>query len=816
MLLADPLALGVINKKKKPEVNVQATTQVDGKPSTAISMEQQEFKDEQTDQVNESDDEGTIFAKPTKPLYPNTATDDPDDMIEVNFENADLSNLLSWLESTYGITFITDDAISPLPAGGKAIAGNKITFKTHKALTKKQVWDLVLTFLDLFGLGLVETAQSTFYKVVTTDQNSQRSINRNPLPSYINIRWAELPHSDARIRYTYFVNNSTLGTIQPIVDAFRSVTSSLKPLPDLNAFIITDKASNIRSIMQIVEELDGASMPEAMSVLKLKHADAEDVKNLFDNLTKSEDSRGLAARLMGAKKTPTTVYFPENTRIFAERRTNTLIILGTQEGINKVEEFIVNYVDTALKIPYSPLYIYELQYTKAEDIATILTNVTKFAQDSAAAQAGGVRDNDKYLRPMTFQAESSGNRLLINAEKEDYLKVLEIIKQLDVKQPQVAIEVLIVNVTSTDNREIGVQIRNKDLNTINKNVDFQTSGFPSPSGPKSPVIDSTTGSIAANLISLAQNQTPGATLISIANGLNGVWAMFKILETRIHANVVSNPFLTTTNNYTAQVSLGESRYVQTGQIQSQLQTATFGYVTANVTVNITPLINNDGNINLDISINIDSFTDATNPQSATKDTKTVKTNANVGNGEVLALGGLLKTNISESISKVPFLGDIPVLGWLFKNKVKVKSKDNLLVFISPRVVEPQLQGGMDEYSKDKEEHAKAVASSIYKPAERRDAIHRWFFHDNQDEQSEYIDSFIQKNNQAECRDVRTSSFYQNKTTLLGASECPTIGCSPASTSTCTEVIEKILRKPAPKNSITMALPHDSMEANHDS
>lgn len=683
---------------------------------------------------------------PEEIILPATATDDPNDTIEINFDGAELQNVLDWLSKTFAVQFITDDIIAPPPAGGKQVAGNKLTFKTQKPLTKRQVWDLCITFLDLFGLSIAPGTVPGFYKVVPTDYNSPRSVSRQPLPAYLNINWRELPNDDSRVRYTYFVRNSTLATLRDIVDSFKSVTGVLKPLPDLNAFILTDKSSNVRSIMQIVEELDATTQPEAMSVLKLKHADAEDVKTLYDNLTKTEDPRGLAARLLGTKKMPTTVYFPENLRVFAERRTNTLIILGPEEGIRKLEEFILEHVDTELKIPYSPLYVYELQYTKAEDIATILTAVTKFSPESAAAQSGGVRDGDKYLRPMTFQAEASGNRLLINAEKEDYLKVVEIIKQLDVKQPQVAVEVLIVNVTSIQNKELGIQIRNKNIGTVGKNVEFQTSGLAgslaTPVGGS--VVLEPNGGLMGNLINLAQDQTPGSLLISLANSVNGVWALFKVLDSAAHTDIIANPYLVATNNYQAQVAVGAQRYVQSGIVQGAgPQVKTFDYVTANLSVQIKPLINDEGNINLTIALSIDSFTNAADPNDAARSTKTIHTIANIGNGEVLALGGLLQFNEDETVTKVPVLGDIPVLGWFFKNKRKGKTKDNLLVFISPRVVEPKYDGGMNAYSQDKADHAKNTMCQMRPSAvECRDPIHRWFFKDVPCENADYIDNFV--------------------------------------------------------------------------
>jgi general secretion pathway protein D len=788
------------------------------KTETNITMSEEQKTDQvanpNLDMANDTRSP-SIESKPSKPMYPPTATDDKDDMIEVNLEKTDLENLLSWIEEVFNVTFLTNDTIQP-PAPGGTIKGNKINFKTQSPLTKKQVWDLFLTFLDLFGFALSEGSLPNFYKVRPTALTAQNSISKSPLASYININWLELPNNDTPIRFVYFVKNSTLATIQGIVEAFKSQTATLKPLQELNAFILTDKASNVRSIMQIVEELDSVSMPQAMSVLKLKNADAEEVSTLYDQLTKAElEPRGLAARILGQKKQPTTIYFPESLRLIPEKRTNTLIILGDKEGINKVEEFIINYVDVELKVPYSPLYVYELQYTRALDIVEILKEVTQFAKESPAAKSGGVREGDKYLQPMTFVAEESGNRVLIRAEKEDYLKIRDVIKQLDVKQPQIAIEVLIVNVRSTDNRELGIQIRNKDEESISKNINFQTSGFPLGAGSSAPVINPNSdpqGSLLANLITLAQNQSPGATLISIANKAASVWAMFKVLQDRVNAEVVANPFLITTNKYPAAVSIGEIRRVVNAEIAGTRNVTAQDDVTANLTVKITPQINSIGIINLVIDINIDTFSDATDPTDANKDTKQIKTNANVGNRQVLALGGLLKTNHDETFSKVPLFGDIPVIGWLFKNKQKVRQKDNLLIFISPRIIEPNLQGGINSYTKEKIDYAKNDMGQVHSPAEQRDPIHRWFFKDKQCENIDYLDNFIAKQNPKTCIAVPESLYCTES--CIDENKCVSeqpIEIKKVEEPPCTELEQAQAETAKPqkrRRSITNLLPHE--------
>ena len=189
------------------------------------------------------------------------------------------------------------------------------------------------------------------------------------------------------------------------------------------------------------------------------------------------EEKGITSRLFRAQKKPSSTYFPENTRIIAEPRTNALVLLGPQDAIKRIEEFIINYVDIELGKPYSPLRVYQLKFADAVTVADIMNNVTKFGKDTQAGKSGGVRGKDKYLKNMQFTAEQSTNRLIIQGDEEDYLQVKPIIEQLDEAQPQVAIEVLIVAVSLNKNKELGAQIRSKEPGPdgfLGKNVKFQT------------------------------------------------------------------------------------------------------------------------------------------------------------------------------------------------------------------------------------------------------------------------------------------------------------------------------------------------------
>jgi general secretion pathway protein D len=709
-------------------------------------------------------------------IYPQLATDDQDDKIEVNLENADLLNVLDWISSIFKVTFLSDDILNP--PGKYKVGGHAITFKTNAAFTKRKVWDLFLTWLDLMGLAAVPGIHLNFYKIVTSsDDKASLYANRSPLPAYINVDWHKLPNNDARIRYIYLLENTTIGTINPIIDKFRGNTGVLIPLEKQNGFILTDNASIIRSIMEIVSELDRVSMPEGISVIELKHADADDVKKMYETLTSAEQKGSVAERLFGAKKQSTELYFPSDIRLVVEPRTNALIILGTRDGIKKVEDFIKKHIDTSIDVPYSPLYIYELQYANAKDVAAILTHVTAYKKDSPAGKFGGVRDGDKFFKPMTFVAEDSGNRLLISADKEDYLNVREIIQQIDVKQPQIALEVLVVDITLNDTKSFGAQIRNKTNGSLVGSANFQNSGLPKGTVLQNIVADLTSG-LLANLIPLAIGQAPGSTLVSVGNNnTNGVWAIFEMLQTFAHTTILARPFLLTTNNYPATIKIGETRRVTTATVQAASSATARGDYDANLQVDITPLINSTGIINLSISVSENSFTNPVDLTDATSKVQNVYTNANVANGEVLALGGLTKITETETEARVPILGSIPIVGWFFKNKIKQLTKSNLLIFISPRIVESRLQGGTGSYTKEKAVLAKGSLFETYPPSERKDPIHRWFFNDTPCDKTGEIDEFLDRGKSVPHTDITASSYYQNRTSQLDAHTQTTESCS---------------------------------------
>lgn len=652
--------------------------------------------------------------------------DEEEDSIELNFENADLQNFVKQIEDIFEITFITDDALTPLPQGRKAIKNNKISFKTNKPLSKREAWNLFVTFLDIAGFALTPQADPKMFRITSIE-----AARKSPLPTFIGVDPSTLPDTDELIRYVYFLENAPTSTIMEIVGPLRSSSSQgLVELKEHKGFILTDKSYNIKMLMVIVKELDKVSIPESMSILKLRNANAEEVEKLYKELLPKEEQ---TSRFF-TKKQPTSLYFPENTRIISDPRTNTLILLGPSNAIKKIEEFIVKYIDVELDQAYSPLYTYQLKYADANTIAEIMTKVTTFGRGTPAGDNGGVRGGDQYMRPMTFIAEPSTNRVIIKGYYEDYLKAQKVIAQLDEKQPQVAIEVLVLTVDLTDTKSLGSQLRSKQPGPnglLGNNIKFQTSGLYGTSTVVTNPNPSTGAQrLLGNLINLVTGATAGTSLLTLGTDVNGVWGICQALQSVTDTEVVANPFILATNNAKARVYIGEQRRIATALVVGgSTNQSAFDADDATLNVEITPQISSDGMIGLDIVIDDNQFTDNTNQADATQNIRKIKTNAIVANKEVLALGGLIQNTVTNTETKVPILGDIPILGWFFKNKKKQIIKQSLLVLISTRIIESHKGEEMQAFTRDHIEDYQSTIDSMEYASSDRDPIHRAFFQD---------------------------------------------------------------------------------------
>jgi general secretion pathway protein D len=673
--------------------------------------------------------------------------DDSDELINFQFENTDLKNVIKQVGDLFDVIFLTDDIINPLPQGQGAVSttGNKVSFRTQKPMTKKQAWNMFLSFLDIAGFNVVPGTSPRRYRVISSTKSLKA-----PDPAYIGVDPKTLPDNDQMIRYVYFVENGNMTVIQSVVDKLRSSTSDLVSLGDAKAFILTDKAYNIKTLMTIVKELDRVSMPQSMSVMKLYRADAGDVKKLFDQLMGTEDSKQQPV-FMPPRQQPTALYFAQSTRLIAEPRTNSLIILGTPDSIEKIEEFIRKHVDKDPETPHSPLFYYDLKFAQAKNVKTILeSTVGKFGREPAteAGKVGGVRGVDKYVRPMAFIDDPATNRIIMKGDYQDYLIVKDLIEQIDQPQPQVAVEVLVLLVSWEKVKKLGTQIRNymKACGGFGSDrIQFQTSGIgkiverQKTSSSELTVPDRLMG----NLLDLVTALEAGNTIISLGRDLFGVWGLVRMLETFIASETVANPFILASNKQKAVVEVGEARRVVTAEIiNADNSTNSYDTMDATLKVEVTPQINSDGMITLDIVVSLNNFIAGSTATNVATQNREIRTKAIVSDREVLALGGLIRNKSTHDKAKTPLLGDIPLLGWLFKNENADDARDSLLILFSTQIIDPLNPSAAARFTQHHIDDYYGTLDAMNYVVDKKDPIYRMFFQEDTKSVGSRVQDFI--------------------------------------------------------------------------
>lgn len=743
--IATKPATPLIIQKDKPQDHDQIVTTHAPDTQKNITPSEPEKVDIDTKNSTLEKNEKVRIKEPDVLYQPQSYIDDQPATIVFNFEEANLSNLLSYMESVHNIKFITDDIISTMK-DAKGIAGHKITFRTNRTLTRKESWDICVNFLHIAGLDIVPLMQQGFYRLI-----SLTKANNEPIPTYIGVDSNILPDNDMIVRYVYFLRNITPDKIQPILTKMQSGSAKLDPYAELKGLIFTDRASSIKSLIQIVTQLDQSALPEVLSVVKLKRANAEDVKSLYESL-KPVGNAGPTSKVWATKKETSMEYFPQDVVIVPDKRTNSLILLGTTKDVARIEEFITKHIDVAIERDAPPIFTYKLQYTNAKDLAGTLTTIVGYGGSTDAGKYGGVRDGLKYFQKMTIVPDSWSNSLIINSTQEDFDNLKPLIEELDVPQKQVGLEVLFVQVHDVDLKTLGAQISGPNGAgsevtgaspfgpTFLQNVSAQTSGI-----ARGTNIVVTRGanagttqqdfSIKSSLASLLGSNVlneAGSLLVTFGAP---IWAIFKVLKSISSTHVVSNPFLVVSNNSTASIVNGQEQRQTSGVVVSSSAVRATGLVPiqATLTVTVTPQINNDNIINLSINVQNEQFvtTSINNENGNPRTLQQVITQASVANGETLVLGGIMSENYASAANGVPFLENIPVLGWFFKNKTRNLTRDHFLIFICPRILDPvNNQEHVDDYTNYKLREAQDNLDIIDESdwfSSSKDPIHNAFF-----------------------------------------------------------------------------------------
>lgn len=453
-------------------------------------------------------------------------------------------------------------------------------------------------------------------------------------------------------------------------------------LEETNHLIITDTVSSVKKIEELVKELDKPGMARSTEVISLKHANAAELArqimaSFADNPSRAQQ---LTDRMAAGTAYANSVSMSVPT-IVASTHSNGLVVTGTQRQIQAVKDLVAK-LDIPAPSGRSSFNIIALNYIKAEDIAkNISTVVEKFAAGNG---------DTSLIRRVAVEAIAESNTLLVNATPEDFKAIETVIKALDVKPKQVHISVLIAEVSEGDLDKLGVTIT-----ALNSPESVGKNAF---AGATRSAADN-----AGLLTQLSSGMFGQGLTFGIAHGsytdANGnivtdYPGVFNIdaIKGNDKVKILANPSLGAQNNVEAEVSvvdnipITEATITGSGSDRDVIQNIT--RMDVGVKLTMTPHIIPDGIVQLELEPSIEAVTDKgiSSDYAPTISKRKVKTTVMVEDGKTIVIAGLMRNDTAEVKKKIPLLGDIPLLGWLFRWNSTEEKKTNILIFVTPTVI----------------------------------------------------------------------------------------------------------------------------------
>lgn len=624
-----------------------------------------------------------------------------------------------------------------------------INFATKEEILLEEVEEYLLYFLNMAGYIL--TLQNDLYVVTkkTTD-----AVKRYNLPLYVNILPQDLPENVGYIRAIYFLKHVKIPL--PSGQGSTSIKEILfSILPDgmhslivdqrTNSIIMTGPANAIAAAMLIINEIDNFGHEDFVYYLNLRCTQVSYVAKLIEDLLNiSKESNPVNAVNIASYQGQS--YFSPQIKVVQDIKNNALILLGKKDAINKLVDFINTNIDITQEQGSSLVHVYDLKYLEAKKIAPIIQDLVNGTSSGEAADQSvkdqSIRGNYRKFEGVRVIPEEAifakrvasqennagtkltlgGNKLIIVANNSDYNEIVKILNVLDVPQPQVIIEVMILDLQydllnnfssqtrlpSIFNLPPGAQMQsvmwdNSQVMMNNDLVDIAVT--PSTITPKTTIQADLLSAIVGGeggdgkMSSLINNSPREGLIISLGEQYKhaSIWSLLQMKETLSQRNVIDNPTVVTQNNVPAKIqnvtirrgagelSPNNTQYGGATVVNIQSYTASLGiYITPRISYG--PLTEDRPiRVNLEINLGIEDWkSDIQND--FTKLNRSLKTNANIESGDLLVLGGLHKESISHAISKVPLLGDIPLIGGLFRQTIKEKHDSNLVIIIKATVV----------------------------------------------------------------------------------------------------------------------------------
>jgi general secretion pathway protein D len=583
--------------------------------------------------------------------------------ITPNFKDADITQIAEAVSAATGKTFIIDPRVRA-----------QVTMLSSTPMTPAAFYETFLSILQVYGFVAVPAGNVV---KILPDANA-RQMPGIDLPDHVSST------SDEMVTEVIDVKNLSASQLVPILRPMVPQYAHLVAYPASNILIISDRASNVNRMMRIIRRIDQVGGQD-VEIVPLTNASAAEIVRVVNSLYQG------AAASEGA-----------SVKVVADERSNSVLLGGDQTQRLRIRALIA-HLDTPLESGGDTRVRY-LHYADAEKIAPKLKEqITGIAQASGGGAAGAAGAQASPLaqaeKNAMIWADPSNNALVITAPPKIMRAVMDIIDKLDIRKPQVLVEAIIAEVDVTKDSELGV-----NWAAFSQGGTVPIGSFVSPVGGTSIVDLATAAQNPANIsTTLLTGTTLGIGRIA-GTGVNFA-AMLRAIRSDTDTNVIATPSAVTMDNQEAELKVAQEVPFITGQYTSGTA-VTGGAVNPFQTIQreevgtilkVTPTISPEGG-NVMLKISIESSSIGAKPAGAVDlvtNKRTITTTVLIEDGGVVALGGLIEDDSTKSEARVPGLGSIPIIGYLFKNRAATSTKNNLIMFIRPKILRDPAQAAYE-------------------------------------------------------------------------------------------------------------------------
>ena len=582
-------------------------------------------------------------------LAASLAVADQTQRITPNFKDADITQIAEAVAAATGKNFIIDPRVRA-----------QVTMLSSTPMSPEAFYQAFLSILDVYGF--IAVPAGAVVKILP--DASARQVPSVDLPEHVS------GTSDEIVTQVLEVKNVQAQQLVPILRPLVPQYGHLQAYPTGNILIITDHASNVARLIRIIRRIDqiGNQDPE---IIPLQNASAAEVVRVVNSLYQGAEASGI--------------------KVVADDRSNSVLVGGDDAQRLRIRALIA-HLDTPLESGGDTRVRY-LHYADAEKIAPKLKEqITGIAQANAAGGggAGGVSPQAQAERSAMVWADPTTNALVITAPPKIMRQVMDIVDKLDIRRPQVLVEAIIAEVDVTHESDLGV-----NWALYGQGTNVPVAGFISPVGGTS-LVDLATAALNPSSVSdtLLEGTTLGVGRVA-GTGVNFA-AMLRAIRSDTDTNVIATPSAVTMDNQEAKLEVAQEVPFITGQYTSGTA-VTGGQVNPFQTIQresvgtilkVTPTISAEGT-QVMLKISIESSSLGAKPAGAvdlTTNKRTIDTTVLIDDGGVVALGGLIEDDSTASNDRVPGLGNIPIIGYLFKNRSAQSTKNNLIIFIRPKIL----------------------------------------------------------------------------------------------------------------------------------